>query len=62
MLIQLDFLQNSETDMLKRELKDVHDMADKVRKGLFARHNELAKLFIDLDERLTYIERFICKN
>lgn len=58
-LIQLEFFDDSETIML-REIKTIKESTDKVRKGMFARHNELAKMYMDLLNRVEAIERGIC--
>jgi hypothetical protein len=72
-LIQLDMFQDIDTHYrddakIMRELRDVKDLAiatkissDKVRKGLFARHGELAKMYMDIHSRLEVIERNICQ-
>lgn len=62
MLIQLDFFEQDESKLLQSEIAKVREMTDKVRKGLFARHNELAKMFVELDSRLNVIEMFICRG
>jgi hypothetical protein len=36
-----------EMDILKEEIKTIKDSNEKVRKGLFARYNELVKLYIE---------------
>ena len=50
-----------------RELNEVRQIAldtyrssDKVRKALFARHGELAKMYLEIHSRLEVIERNIC--
>ena len=51
-MIQLDFLQPlSEIEILREEVRQCRASNDKVRKGMFARHNELGKLYIDLRMR-----------
>jgi chromosome segregation ATPase len=42
--IQMDMFNNSELDQIKEEIKVVRTRTDNCRRGLFARHNELAKL------------------
>jgi len=60
-MIQLDFFQShDELDILRDEIKFVKESNDKVRKGMFARHNELAKMMMNISERLEIIERHIC--
>lgn len=62
-MIQLDFFQDlSDLDIIRDELKAVKESNDKVRKGMFARHNELAKMMMDINERLAIIESNICKG
>lgn len=61
-ILQYDLFEAfpSEVEELKAELKAVRESSDKVRKGLFARHNELAKLYLDAHQRLEILERNIC--
>ena len=70
-MLQLELFPDLEKDNveLARELNDVRlialatqKSADKVRKGLFARHGELAKMYLDLHQRLEVIERNICNG
>lgn len=61
MLIQLDLFEDNEVVLLRNEMRKVKETCDKTRKGLFARHGELAKLFVELDYRLNILERNICK-
>lgn len=60
-MLQLDFFQ-SEEEILNYEIRKIKESTDKVRKGIFARHNELAKMYLDLADRLSVIERNICKR
>lgn len=62
MLIQLDLFEDNEMVLLRNEIQRVRESTDKVRKGLFARHGELAKLYVELDHRLGIIEKCICKG
>lgn len=63
-IIQYDLFEEkpTEVDELRIELAAVRLSSDKVRKGLFARNNELAKLYCDLHNRLEIIERNICQK
>lgn len=74
-MIQLNFFQSFEEQILdenrflKEEVKKValktnatHASADKVRRALFARNNELQKRVDELEERLKIIEKNICKG
>lgn len=65
--IQLDLFVESESTPIEKELNYIKEIAlltkgsaDKVRKGLYARHNELAKMYLELHQRLDVIERNIC--
>ncbi len=60
-MIQLDFFLDDES-LMRMEMLKIRETTEKVRKGMFARHNELARHFVDLDERLSIIEKHICKR
>lgn len=60
--IQLDmFESNDDLSMLKRENKLLRDSMDNLRKGLFARHNDLDKRWIQTNQRLDFLERNLSK-
>lgn len=72
-LIQLELFQDIEVDRddekILKELAEVKELAlstyrssEKVRKGLFARHGELAKMYLDLHNRFEVIEKNLCKK
>lgn len=64
-ILQLDFFKTAsecEVDVLRKEFEDVKASASKVRKGIFARHNELAKMYVDVVNRLDILERNLCKQ
>jgi hypothetical protein len=46
------FEDNDEISILKRELAEVKRNSENVRKSLFARHNELAKMYLDLKNQM----------
>lgn len=55
--IQFDlFNELSELEIVKKELEDVKTRSENVRRGLFARHNALAKMYIELKDRLDSME------
>ena len=64
MAAQLEFFyqERTELDDIKEEVKDVKQSNDKVRKSMFARHGELARKYMELNERMQIIERNICRN
>ena len=60
MYLQLEFLaQDKDIELVKKSIDDVKTSSDKVRKGLFARYNELAKMYLDLHDRFQILERNI---
>ena len=64
-IFQLDFWkteEESEIESLRKEIAAVKTSSDKVRRSLFARNGELAKIVIDLQERLMIIERNLCQK
>lgn len=64
MAIQLNFFEEKKTEVeyLKDEMLLIRQSSDKVRKSLFAKHSELAKLYLELHCRMDIIERNICKS
>jgi hypothetical protein len=53
------FENNTEVELLKKEIRDIRDRSENVRRGLFARHNELAKLYMEQKEEIDQLKRFI---
>jgi hypothetical protein len=51
------FEETTEIDILKAELADVKARSENVRRGLFARHSELSRLYIELKEELESVKR-----
>lgn len=63
--VQYDFfkeIQESEIEMLRKELAKVSASAHAVRRGTYAMINEQRKKIDDLENRLAIIERNICLN
>ena len=62
MAYQLDLFETekSELDFLKAHVQDVKESTDKVRRGIYARHAELNRKYLELHERMQIIERNIC--
>lgn len=61
--MQIDFLQeNDEISLLKRELQEVRERSENARKGLFARHNELIKLYMQLKEEVEHVKAIHAKK
>jgi hypothetical protein len=64
-LVQLNLFEKEETSDVEqlRELMDELKLSsDKVRKGVYAKLNELTKECRDLRVRLELLERHICKG
>lgn len=64
-LVQYDFFKSrdeSEQDSIKEQLQKIQESCDKVRKGLFARHNELSKMYLEISARMDILERYVCKK
>jgi hypothetical protein len=68
-LIQLDFFGDDREIVIKNKMSslelDVNKIgasSDKVRKALFARHNEIAKMVREMESRLDILESNICKG
>lgn len=57
--MQLDLFEydeNFKLMQLERRLEEVEESTDRVRKGMFARHNDLAKKYLELYERMEKLE------
>lgn len=62
-MIQLEFFKSEEEcrlDNIEVSFHKLKTSTEKVRRGVFARHNEIAKKVNDVDERLAILERYIC--
>lgn len=63
MLIQLDlFEKRTDIELLEDQIVLLEKALDKQRKGLFARHNELCKKYMELNDRFDVLERMLCKG
>lgn len=63
--VQYDlFLSEEECEIraLKKRIEEIGESANKVRKGIYARHGELYKFIVDVDNRLQVIEQHICRK
>lgn len=61
-VLQLDLFENCELSIVKDDLKKLKTSQDRVRKGIYAKHNELEKKYDDLLRRLELLERNICRG
>lgn len=60
-MLQLELFAKSENQLLK-EMDDLKKSTDKVRRGLFAKQSELAKICFDVQNRLEILEKNICAS
>lgn len=51
------FEETTELDMIRAELAEVKMRGENVRKGLFARHSELASLYLSLKDEIDVLKR-----
>jgi hypothetical protein len=64
-VVQLEFfksVEECELDHLRETIETVKQSSDKVRRGMYAKLNEIAKENVDLKARLEIIERNICRG
>ena len=53
--MQLDLFQEDEIDVLSDRMDKLESSTTAIRKGIFARHTELAKMYLSLKEELDEI-------
>jgi len=56
--MQLDMFEDNLTT-LTNEVEKLKKSTDNVRRGLFARHNELAKIFLEIKQEIDELKSFI---
>ena len=54
--------REKDTRRMKEEIKSLRESSEKVRKGIFAKHGALAKMYLEIHQRLEILERNICKG
>ena len=52
---QLEFFEKTDTQLLEERVTEMEKSLHKVRKALFARHGELAKMYLELHEEHMYL-------
>lgn len=66
MNIQLDLFEdfdvNDDVEVLKKEHRALFDRVENMRKGLFARHTELMKLYIKQQEEIDRLRGMLLKE
>jgi hypothetical protein len=55
--MQLDLFIKEESEYLKQEFLDLKKQLDNVRKGIFARHTELARLYLEQQKQIDDLRR-----
>lgn len=60
MTVQLElFTDNTPTEIQKSEIEILRDQLGNVRRGLFARHNELAKFYMQQQNEIDELKKQI---
>jgi hypothetical protein len=60
MSVQLDLFEtNDETSLLRQEIKEVRERLEAARRGLFARHTDLHRMYIEQQKEIDYLKEFI---
>lgn len=59
-IYQLDFFKDTEVAQLEARIDKVEKSSDRVRKGVFARHNELKKEIVELKEIVNILVKHLC--
>jgi hypothetical protein len=63
MNIQLDlFCDDDEMSLLKKEHRALYDRVENMRRGLFARHTDLMKLYIRQQEEIDRLRSMMIKE
>lgn len=61
MLIQLELFESkTENEILREEVESIRETTSRVRKKMFADHAHLARMVLDIQNRLEIIEKNIC--
>ena len=62
--VQLDFFEETsdEIEKLEKRFNALEESTGKVRRGIYAKHGELAKKYMELHQRLEVIERNLCQS
>lgn len=55
-------LFDNDIEALRRENLELRRSLDKLRKAMWARQNELAKISLDVHTRLEIMENYICRG
>ncbi len=60
MSLQLDLFEtNDETSLLRQEIKEVRERLESARKGLFARHTDLHRMYAEQQKEIDYLKDLI---
>lgn len=57
-----DCKEESELECIKNAIKEARESSEKVRRGIFARHSDLTRKYLELNDRLQIIERSLCQH
>lgn len=59
---QLELFPLNELDLLRLELRQVKESSDKVRKGIHAKHGDLAKKYLELLHEFEILKKVLCQK
>lgn len=60
--LELPFLHEDPDLRVNRAIERLQDRFDKNRKSLHAKNSELLKITYELQEKVSFLERMLCKN
>jgi hypothetical protein len=58
---QLDLFTKEGIEILSNKVEKTTTMSENVRRGLFARHNRIEKLFYELQDKLEEQQKEVCR-
>lgn len=59
---QLLLFEESREEKLEREVKRLKEQTEKIRKGIYAKHGELYKLYLEQKQELDILKTAICRG
>jgi len=60
--LELPFISEDPDLRVNRAIERLQDRFDKNRKSLHAKNSELLKITYELQEKVSFLERMLCKN
>ncbi len=59
---QLLFFEETEQDVLRREMQEIRQSLDKIRKGQYAKIGQLAKMYQETHHELETLKAAMCRS